>query len=318
MNEERWSEVDTFISERLGLTDAALEACLRDAEAAGLPAIQVSPPQGRLLQMLVRMQGARRVLEFGTLGGYSSIWIARALPGDGSLISLEASPEYAAVARASIDRAGVGERVEIRVGPGHAARTRGRRRRPLRPHLHRRRQGQHPELLRLGPRPLPPWRPDRRRQRRPRRHPRRSRQRGPCDAGAAPLPRRSGGGAAGAGDDDSDGRHQGVRRVHVGVGEGRVIREVVGRGYRYPTRRRNSKDCWASDPSNPSSFQPGCAGFASPSYGAIAPQIGARPKRPRINRIGIGPPAATFPQRGTGIPAAARPELRRLAGPEQL
>ncbi|MET0559404.1 MAG: O-methyltransferase [Solirubrobacterales bacterium] len=117
MDQERWSEVDAFITERLGLEDEALEAALAAAEAAGLPPIQVSPPQGRLLQMLVRMQGARRVLEFGTLGGYSTIWMARALAADGRLISLEANPEYAGVARASIDRAGVGERVEIRVGP---------------------------------------------------------------------------------------------------------------------------------------------------------------------------------------------------------
>jgi predicted O-methyltransferase YrrM len=114
---ERWSEVDAFVSERLGLEDEALAASLAAAGEAGLPPIQVSPPQGRLLEMLVRMLGARLVLEFGTLGGYSTIWMARALPADGRLISLEAKPEYAAVARASIDRAGVGERVEIRVGP---------------------------------------------------------------------------------------------------------------------------------------------------------------------------------------------------------
>ena len=117
MDPERWSEVDAFIGERLGLEDEALTASLVAAEDAGLPAIQVSPPQGRLLEMLVRMLGARRVLEFGTLGGYSTIWMARALPPDGRLISLEARDEYAAIARASIDRAGVGERVEIRVGP---------------------------------------------------------------------------------------------------------------------------------------------------------------------------------------------------------
>ena len=109
--------MDAFIGERLGLEDEALAAALTTAEEAGLPSIQVSPPQGRLLEMLVRMLGARRVLEFGTLGGYSTIWMARALPADGLLISLEAKPEYAAVARTSIDRAGIGERVEIRVGP---------------------------------------------------------------------------------------------------------------------------------------------------------------------------------------------------------
>jgi len=117
MNEQRWSEVDDFVTERLGLEDRALTAAVAAAEEAGLPAIQVSPPQGRLLEMLVRMQGAREVLEFGTLGGYSTIWMARSLPEDGRLLSLEANAEYAEVARRSIDRAGVGDRVEIRVGP---------------------------------------------------------------------------------------------------------------------------------------------------------------------------------------------------------
>lgn len=87
------------------------------AEAAGLPSIQVSPPQGKLLQLLVRLLGARKVLEFGTLGGYSSILMGRALPADGRLITLEAKPEYAEVARRSIEGAGVGDRVEVRVGP---------------------------------------------------------------------------------------------------------------------------------------------------------------------------------------------------------
>ncbi len=117
MSEERWNEVDEFIAERLGLEDEALTAAVAAAEEAGLPAIQVSPPQGRLLEMLVRMQGAHQVLEFGTLGGYSTIWMARALAADGQLLSLEANSEYAEVARRSIDRAGVGDRVEIRVGP---------------------------------------------------------------------------------------------------------------------------------------------------------------------------------------------------------
>lgn len=117
MSEQRWSEVDEFIAERLGLEDEGLTAAVAAAEEAGLPAIQVSAPQGRLLEMLVRMQGARQVLEFGTLGGYSTIWMARALAADGRLLSLEANAEYAEVARRSIDRAGVGDRVEIRVGP---------------------------------------------------------------------------------------------------------------------------------------------------------------------------------------------------------
>ena len=117
MSEERWAEVDEFVVGRLGLEDEALTSAAVAAEEAGLPAIQVSAPQGRLLEMLVRMQGARRVLEFGTLGGYSTMLMARALAADGQLLSLEANAEYAEVARRSIDRAGVGERVEIRVGP---------------------------------------------------------------------------------------------------------------------------------------------------------------------------------------------------------
>lgn len=109
--------VDAFVVETIAADDEALSAALADAAAAGLPEIAVTPPQGRLLTLLARAIGARTILEFGTLGGYSTIHLARALPADGRLISLEAKPEFAAVARASIDRAGVGERVEIRVGP---------------------------------------------------------------------------------------------------------------------------------------------------------------------------------------------------------
>jgi predicted O-methyltransferase YrrM len=117
MSEETWAAVDEFVSGLLAPHDEGLRGALDAAEAAGLPAIQVSPPQGRLLQMLVRMRDARNVLEFGTLGGYSTIWMARALPEGGRLLSLEANAEYAEAARGSIDRAGVGDRVEIRVGP---------------------------------------------------------------------------------------------------------------------------------------------------------------------------------------------------------
>jgi len=97
--------------------DEALREALDRAEAAGLPQIQVSPPQGKLLQMLARLVGTRTVLEFGTLGGYSTILIARALPEDGRLITLEANPDYAEVARGSIERAGLGGVVELRLGP---------------------------------------------------------------------------------------------------------------------------------------------------------------------------------------------------------
>lgn len=117
MNQEIFSAVDEFVGETLLEEDEALRDAVEAAEAAGLPAIQVSPPQGKLLQLLVRLARAKRILEFGTLGGYSAILMARALPADGRLITLEAKPEYAEVARQSIERAGVGERVEVRVGP---------------------------------------------------------------------------------------------------------------------------------------------------------------------------------------------------------
>ncbi|MDX6588730.1 MAG: hypothetical protein QOI84_4 [Solirubrobacterales bacterium] len=115
--EKIWSEVDAFIGETIVPDDEALRSALDAAEAAGLPAIQVSPPQGRLLQILVRLLGARQVLEFGTLGGYSSILMARALAPGGRLITLEANADFAEVARASIERAGLGEVIELRVGP---------------------------------------------------------------------------------------------------------------------------------------------------------------------------------------------------------
>jgi predicted O-methyltransferase YrrM len=112
-----FSAVDEFIGGTLLDEDAALRQAVEAAEAAGLPSIQVSPPQGKLLQLLVRLVRAERILEFGTLGGYSAILMARALPVDGQLITLEAKPEYAEVARQSIQRAGAGDRVEVRVGP---------------------------------------------------------------------------------------------------------------------------------------------------------------------------------------------------------
>ena len=117
MDQELFSAVDQFIGETILDEDEVLRGAVEAAEAAGLPAIQVSPPQGKLLQLLVRLVGARKILEFGTLGGYSSILMARALPADGRLITLEAKPEYAEVAQRSIERAGVGDKVEVRVGP---------------------------------------------------------------------------------------------------------------------------------------------------------------------------------------------------------
>ncbi|HEY1354962.1 MAG TPA: O-methyltransferase [Solirubrobacterales bacterium] len=117
MTEERWAEVDEFVDATIAPDDEALRGAVERGEAAGLPQIQVSPPQGKLLNLLARSIGARTVLEFGTLGGYSTIWIGRALPDDGRLITLEADAAHAEVARESIAAAGLAELVDLRVGP---------------------------------------------------------------------------------------------------------------------------------------------------------------------------------------------------------
>ena len=109
--------MNAAFGEHLLPADAALDAAVADSVAAGLPPISVTPNQGKLLQLLARMQGARKILELGTLGGYSTIWLARALPAGGRLITLEAEPRYAEVAQANIARAGLSELVELRVGP---------------------------------------------------------------------------------------------------------------------------------------------------------------------------------------------------------
>lgn len=117
LDQETFEAVDAFVEKMLVPHDEALQGALGAAEAAGLPQIQVSPPQGKLLQMLARLQGARTVLEFGTLGGYSTILLARVLPEGGRLITLEANAEYGEVARGNIERAGLGEVIDLRVGP---------------------------------------------------------------------------------------------------------------------------------------------------------------------------------------------------------
>jgi predicted O-methyltransferase YrrM len=117
MNQEQWTAVDRYLVERLVPADAVLEAALEANDAAGLPSIDVSPLQGKFLHLLALTKGARRILEIGTLGGYSTIWLARALPADGRMVTLELDPKHAAVARMNLERAGVSERVEIRVGP---------------------------------------------------------------------------------------------------------------------------------------------------------------------------------------------------------
>ena len=117
MSQETWNAVDSYLTETLIKSDAALEAALQDSEAAGLPAISVSPPHGKFLNLLARVQGARNILEIGTLGGYSAIWLARALPpGGGRLITLEVDPQHAKVARANLARAGFANLVQVRLG----------------------------------------------------------------------------------------------------------------------------------------------------------------------------------------------------------
>jgi predicted O-methyltransferase YrrM len=116
MAQEQWTAVDRYITDLLVPPDPALGAALQASAAAGLPPINVSPNQGKLLWLLARVQGARTILEVGTLGGYSTIWLARALPADGRLITLEADPNHAEVARANIARAGLADVVELRLG----------------------------------------------------------------------------------------------------------------------------------------------------------------------------------------------------------
>jgi predicted O-methyltransferase YrrM len=114
--EENWEKVDDYLSRRLAPSDDMLDLALRSAAEAGLPAINVSPSQGKLLGLLVRMCGAKRILEVGTLAGYSTIWMARALPPGGRLVTLELDPRHAQIARQNIESAGLGDSVEILVG----------------------------------------------------------------------------------------------------------------------------------------------------------------------------------------------------------
>jgi predicted O-methyltransferase YrrM len=111
-----WSQVDEYLSDKLLADDKALDAALKDSNAAGLPAIAVTAAQGKFLQMLAEMIGARSVLEIGTLGGYSTIWFARALPPDGHIITLEVDPAHADVARKNFARAGLQRMIELRLG----------------------------------------------------------------------------------------------------------------------------------------------------------------------------------------------------------
>ena len=117
MNQEKWTAVDQYITETLVRPDPVFDEVLRACAAAGVPAFNVSPNQGKLLEIAARLVGARSILEIGTLGGYSTIWLARALPAGGTLVTLEADARYAEVARANFERAGLADVVELRVGP---------------------------------------------------------------------------------------------------------------------------------------------------------------------------------------------------------
>jgi predicted O-methyltransferase YrrM len=117
LGQEQWTAVDDFLRESLLPPDPILDAALAASAAAGLPAIQVSPCQGKLLQLLAQAHGARAILELGTLGGYSTIWLARALPAGGRLITLELNPEYAQIAASNFERAGVSNLIDLRIGP---------------------------------------------------------------------------------------------------------------------------------------------------------------------------------------------------------
>jgi predicted O-methyltransferase YrrM len=113
---KQWDDVDRYVAERLNLSDDVLESTLKASDDAGLPAINVAPNQGKMLQLFALMQGARSILEIGTLGGYSTIWLARALPTDGRLVTLEYDARHAEVARDNLARAGFADIVDARTG----------------------------------------------------------------------------------------------------------------------------------------------------------------------------------------------------------
>src|SRR5947209_18287307 len=117
MSQELWTAVDAYLNEHLLAPDPILDEVLHANAVAGLPSIDVAPNQGKLLYLLARLARAERILEIGTLGGYSTIWLARALPSGGTLITLEANQKHAQVAQANFNRAGISDQVEIRLGP---------------------------------------------------------------------------------------------------------------------------------------------------------------------------------------------------------
>ena len=117
MGQDLWSAVDDYIVEHLLSSDASLDAAVAASDAAGLPAIAITPNQGKMLELLARIHNAQSILELGTLGGYSTIWLARALPEGGRLVTLERESRYAEIAIANITNAGLADMVQVRVGP---------------------------------------------------------------------------------------------------------------------------------------------------------------------------------------------------------
>ncbi|MEO8577217.1 MAG: O-methyltransferase [Gemmatimonadales bacterium] len=116
MSQELWTSVDTYLGEVLVRQDQHLSDAVAASDAAGLPSIQVSPPQGKLLEIMIEMMGAKTILEVGTLGGYSTIWMARSLPADGRVVTIEIDPKHAQVAQENFNRAGLGDKIELRTG----------------------------------------------------------------------------------------------------------------------------------------------------------------------------------------------------------
>lgn len=116
MTQELWTSVDEYLGDVLVRQDKHLDYAVAASDAAGLPSIQVSPPQGKLLEILIAMMKAKTILEVGTLGGYSTIWMARSLPADGRVVTIEIDPKHAEVARENFNRAGLGKKIELRVG----------------------------------------------------------------------------------------------------------------------------------------------------------------------------------------------------------
>jgi predicted O-methyltransferase YrrM len=117
VSEKTWRAVDAYFETELNAEDPKLDAAIAASVAAALPPIQVSAAQGKLLYLLALAQGARRILEVGTLGGYSALWLARALPADGRLVTLELNPHHAEVARGNFAHAGIADKIEVHVGP---------------------------------------------------------------------------------------------------------------------------------------------------------------------------------------------------------